>query len=154
MRRSTIIAVSILALACVGLLVAAQMLLQPFHEDASLAGELTRLLTQEQALAEGSTVRLLGGLPASPRTLAEEGRGVVVTLEPAAALRGRRGGLEGLVRRVTEVVLERYRDRRTDWIEFELKLGGAEAEPFRTVVAVGSGGLLVPPAPPLPAPAR
>jgi hypothetical protein len=152
MRRPVIMTASILLVACVALLIAAQMMLKPFHQDAGLAAELTRLLEREQALAAGTKVRLMGGRKASADTLAQEGLGVVVELVPSDAVKGRRGGLEGVARRTVEAILERYRDRRVDWIELKFRLSGPDGDPFRTLVLAAAGGHVAPPNPPLPAP--
>ncbi|MGE0193010.1 MAG: hypothetical protein AB7T63_13320 [Planctomycetota bacterium] len=150
MRRSTIMAASILILGAVGLLVAAQMLLKPYRQDAALGSELQRMLAAEGAVEETSKVIVQGSRRAGPDHLATEGVGVVVDLVPTAQLRTRRGGLESLTRRTVEAVLDRFRERRIDWVELRLRVRGPDQEPLRTLVQAGPTGMILAPRPPLP----
>lgn len=150
MRRSTLVATSILVLGAVGMLIAAQMLLKPFRQDAALGNELKRMLVAEGAVEEASRVLVLGARKAGPESLATEGVGVVVDLVPTQSLRSRRGGLISLARRTVEAVLDRYSERRVDWVELRLRVRGAEEEPLRTLVQATPTGAILPPRPPLP----
>ncbi len=151
MRRSTILSLAMLLIVGIGLMLAAQSMLEPFREDAELANELTRLLQEERVLDAGERVRAFGrARPADDGLARINGPGLELHLVPSAAVRSRRGGVEALVRRAVDLVVERRRTRRTDWIEFRIGLGDADTPPFRTLVEIPPGGTPLPPAPPIP----
>ena len=133
MRRSSVMMMGILVLACGALLVGANMLLGTVETDARLAQELTNLLAQREDIADGSRVQALRR-PAGNKTLATEGKGVVVVLEPSTTVKSRRGGMQALLGIVVRETANHFRGRHVDWVELHLRLEGAEADPFRTVL--------------------
>lgn len=149
MRKSTITIMAIL-LVCFGtMLVAANVLSKPLQEDALLGKELTRQFEHQEVIHEGTKVTIVR-LPASERTLAQEGRGVIVRLCPAEKIRQRMGGVNTLLRKVGREIRDAYRGSRIDWIEFRIESALLpDAEPFRTLVVRNADGLFGEPYPSL-----
>ena len=148
MRKSTVMIMAMLMVCFGTLLVAASVLSKPMKQDAQLAKELTRLLTYQEAIESGTQVSVFRRPAAKDKTLADEGRGVVVRLRPSVAIKGRRGGLRAVLARIVSQVRDSYSGSRLDWIEFQLESPETPtAEPFRTLVKRASDGEFGPPRP-------
>lgn len=150
MSRTWTIAAAILGLGLVLLVVAARMLLGPYQEDAKLGRELTRVLTAQGDLAEGTDVRVQGGRRAGKDTLAPDGMGLIVDVVPSPDVAARRGGLGSLAHRLAGHLAESYGRTRYDWIEMRLALGEAHGGTFRTLLRPSAEGRFLAPNPPLP----
>ena len=137
MRKSTVMIMAILMLCFGTLLIAASVLAKPMKQDALLGKELTRLLAYREVIEEGSTVSVVRRPAQKDKTLAAEGRGVIVELTPARKISKRRGGVSAVLSQVVSQVRDTYADTRLDWIEFHLlpaDPGKKGAKPVRTLV--------------------
>lgn len=142
MRKSTVTMMAILMLCFGTLLVAAGVLSKPMKQDALIAKELTKLLGYQEVIREGSKVSVTRVPAVKDKTLAEQGRGVVVRLCPSATIRSRRGGVRVVLDRITSHLRDGYAGTRLDWIEFQLESASApERKPIRTLrVRTAMGG--------------
>ena len=152
MRKSTVIMMAILLAAFGALLAAADATLKPLAEDAGISKELTRDLENQERIEPGTKVTVLRVGP-SPRRLAEEGRGLLVQLQPR---RGRTSRMKGGLSRLASVVAEQAKGAfpaaTVRWIEVVFELG---EERRATLLRVDEGGRLGRPFPsPDPKPTR
>ena len=152
MRRSSVIILSIMLVAFGAMFAAAGSALRPLAQDAEASKVLTRHMLARGDVEAGTRVRL-SRLPGSEKRLANEGRGLVIQLVPAARVRARRGGLRLLALRVAREGLSRFPGKRVDWIEVDLEVprpGGGAPQQLKTLMDTADGSSVGEPAPPLP----
>ena len=148
MRKSTVMIMAILMLCFGTLLVAASVLSKPMKQDAMMGKELTKLLTYQEVIEKGTKVSVVRRPASKHKTLATEGRGVVVRLSPAKAVRKKNGGVNAILRRIVSQISDGYAGSRVDWIEFHLSLDDRpQAKPVRTLVRRSASGGFLPPNP-------
>lgn len=147
MRKSTVMMMAILMLCFGTLLVAAGVLSKPLKQDAQLSKELTKLLLYQEVIEPGTKVDIFRRPAAKNRTLAQEGRGVVVRLSPAAKIR-KRGGVRVILARIVSQLRDGLHGAKLDWIEFRLDFEETpDDKPFRTLLTRTAGGGFTSPKP-------
>lgn len=104
MRKSTLIMLGIMLVACLGMLLLANVYLSPLQEDIEAARELTLWLADRGDIAPGSKVRLRR----IPKDAQQPGLGLLLEITPAPEVLGRPRALTGLVRRAADQALGAY----------------------------------------------
>lgn len=130
MRKSTLIAISIIVVALGAMMFAANWMLTPLKQDAEAAKEIQGELHNLGWLAEGTKVRarsLKGGDKGNRRLFREQEWGVLVILSPNVATFRSEGRLVSLAQRVVETVTEKgARGKGIRWVELALEYDGQE----------------------------
>lgn len=123
MRKSTLIVLILLLLACGGMLFLADAYLEPIKDDLQLGQRLTRQFGDRGDVAPDTAVKALR-LKAEPGL---EGVGLRIELTPAPAVLSRPGGLRSLVRTVAAEAGESYASSGPGgirWLRVRVVLGG------------------------------
>ena len=150
MRKSTGAIMTIILLALVGMMFAANVALKPYERYARIGKDLTNILGMRGELRPETKVFVLVKA-ANERGLASRGHGMLIELAPSDSVMVRKGRLEKLAYRATREAGHIYREGRgkpLEWFEVKLDLGGGLVK--RTLMTVGPQGQIGPQAPALP----
>ena len=130
MRKSTLIATTIIVVGLGAMMFAANWMLTPLKQDAEAAQEIQGELKNLGWLAEGTKVRarsLKGGDDKNRRLFREQEWGVLVILSPTVETFRSEGRLVSLAQRVVETVTEKgARGKAIRWVELALEYDGQE----------------------------
>jgi hypothetical protein len=150
-RKSSVVMMAIVLLALGSMLVAGNSVLAPLAQDAERGKELTRYFGYRGDLVPETRVRFLR-VRGSENRLAAEGRGLLVEMTPATAVRSRPGGLDSLTRMAARMAVEQSPGYRPHWVEVVMVgVPGPKGADTHTLVRLSPDGLPGDPVPALPA---
>ena len=142
MRKSTGVIMTIILVAMVGMMFAANVAMKPYQRYARIGKEVKNILLMRGELEKSSKVFILGKV-AGEKNLAEGGFGLLIELTPAEAVRTQPGRLRRLAVRAAREASLLYsegRGNRLEWVEVKLEFGPEQSE--RTLMLVGPEGQL------------
>ena len=151
MRKSYIVSLTIVLLAFVGMMMAADMALKPMKRTMAIGSDLTGMLEARGDL-EPETKVLVIARKAEARHLAKGGFGLIVEFEPSEGVRRGKGRLERVAQRVVREAGRLYesgRGKPVDW--YEIRFMDGESAWHRSLFRVDKDGRTMRPEPAIPA---